>query len=731
MIKYRHCLRQLLILIIVTGIPTGARADIDRKFHDKAAQAVWSMDMPQFDPDTDLSDSIYSGKAAVYIARYRLLKATHDESLNNTKAMMTGIRNTNAINAVGIDRAMVKILDSSALDQFNSFEIPAPQKLDVYGLTMSSVTPTFGARITKPDGTVENIDIEEALTVTQGKNNSDASYKITIPGLEPGTVLDYFFYTEYFMDEISMPALKFIFMKEYPTKDFMLEMAVSSSLAMEYSHYNGAPDFSRKWTDGKYNCLSLHLSGMDAIETTMPFFSEARQVPCIEFRIINPTARMSSLRSTRGGGVRITAPYLLSDAASEIKNEKSPEKTLKDATSIMKKWKKNNPDASMREIVDAAFVALNFSCQKNQERHHQLQFCKSYSRLLENLSTKLPGRVAISSPRNAARIDDLASHSQAHYFVTVGDSCYFPSNSPLIAPGDIPEYFDSEKAYIYDGAPYRDNLHTAARSFTIPRSRPKDNTYETVSEVRLHLDSIWTMNVSTTFTANGTAKDMMNGTILPYEVQDEYARFLGQSPSKPLDRDQLLFLTTLQRKEMTERAKLMWDCDRVLLYNYEVKSIGCTPDRPVATFLLEGMLLDMTSTAGSDILVNIGKLIGHQYEVKGMQRKRDISVINPSAYQQRHTIRLEIPEGYEVVPQSVTALNRNISSPVATFFVEASIDNGYVVLRTIERHSASVAPASAWPDILKVLDTAFEFNSATIALRRLGNNSESQSTTPN
>lgn len=239
------------------------------------------------------------------------------------------------------------------------------------------------------------------------------------------------------------------------------------------------------------------------------------------------------------------------------------------------------------------------------------------------------------------------------------------------------------------------------------------------------------MNVSTTFTANGTAKDMMNGTILPYEVQDEYARFLGQSPSKPLDRDQLLFLTTLQRKEMTERAKQMWDCDRVLLYNYEVKSIGCTPDRPVATFLLEGMLLDMTSTAGSDILVNIGKLIGHQYEVKGMQRKRDISVINPSAYQQRHTIRLEIPEGYEVVPQSVTALNRNISSPVATFFVEASIDNGYVVLRTIERHSASVAPASAWPDILKVLDTAFEFNSATIALRRLGNNSESQSTTPN
>ena len=126
----------------------------------------------------------------------------------------------------------------------------------------------------------------------------------------------------------------------------------------------------------------------------------------------------------------------------------------------------------------------------------------------------------------------------------------------------------------------------------------------------------------------------------------------------------------------------------------------------------------MVSSAGDDLLVNIGKLTGNQHEIKGPHRKRDISAIQESATQFRSTIKFKIPEGYEVIPESVSSLNRNISSPVAVFVAEADIDDGYVIIRTFERYSISVIPASAWTNVLNVLDAAFEFNSATIVLRK-------------
>lgn len=137
-----------------------------------------------------------------------------------------------------------------------------------------SVRPAFGARLIKPDGTVENINMDEALTVTKGKNNEDAEYKIAIPGLEPGVILDYFYYIDYFMEEQSLPAIKIDFFKPYPIKDFLVEISSPPSLALEYANYNGAPALKLDNTEGGVNHLSLHMSGIEAIEQTELFFQK-------------------------------------------------------------------------------------------------------------------------------------------------------------------------------------------------------------------------------------------------------------------------------------------------------------------------------------------------------------------------------------------------------------------------------------------------------------------------
>lgn len=706
-------------LMLCTMIPFGASADIDKKFYDKAAKEVWGMELPQFDPDTDLSDSIYRDRAAVYIARYRSVRVLHDESSDKTKELLTGLSNRNAVNAVEIDRTMVKIIEPSATEKFSTFSVKAPISHDIRGFKMASITPAFGARIIRPDGTVEEVDMAEAaLPVTVGKKGTDAEYKIAIPGLEPGVILDYFFYREYFLEEQSMPWIKFDYFKSYPTKNFILDIKVSPDFALEYSPYNGAPDFMSEKTSDGLNHLWVHLADVDAIEQSTLYYSEARQMPHTDVYILNNRARLGFVpKSARPGGVRtITYPQLLNDIANAVTAEKYPDKTIGEAESIVKDWKKKHPQASEREIVDAAYVAMNFARMKHNERLTERQFSKSFSKLLENLSVTLPGRVAVTSPRSKVPVDKLVHFSEATYFVTVGDSCYFPS-SDLLVPGEIPGGYDTEQAFRFERAPYLENLHTVTQPFTVPRSMTKDNTLETITDMSLDPENMENMVATTTVNIKGAPKIFMMGAISFDDVCAEWTRFLGQKPLKHISKSDPQEKAEEQREAIIRRAETVWNTDNPIVDSYEIPSIGCTPDNHTATLVINGKVDGVTASAGDDLLVNIGKFTGKQQEVTSANRRRDISIVKTNAEQFRHTLNFKIPEGYEVVPESVTSLNKTITSANASFIVETAIDDGVVTIRVVERHPCILAPVTAWPDMLSVLDAAAEFSSASIVLR--------------
>lgn len=707
------------IAVAVAMSPLGARADIDKKFYKKAAEKVWSMDLPQFDPAADLSDSLYRDRAAVYIARYNGLVAEHDDGMSGTKESLTGISNLNAIKASQIDRRMVKINDASALEHFSEFEIEAPQKQMYHGLTLVSVKPAFGARIISPDGSVKEVDINEALTVTEGKKNKDSEYKIAIPGLEPGMVLDYFYYTEFYVDESSLPPFTYALMRTYPTRDLMIDVKVSPAFAFEYSPYNGAPDFERKEMVDGLNHIVVHLNGVDAIEESMPYFSSARQVPYIKTFLLNNTARLEYVPSSaRPGGVRIVIyPQFLNDVISSLNAANYPDKMVSDAESVVKNWKKAHPQASDREIVDATFLALRFVMFKNKQKCSARQFSKTFSKVLENMSTFYPGRVAVTSSRGNAPVDKLIHFDDAVFFTVVGDSCYFATNNLLAIPGSVPQGFDSEKAFKFDGAPYQSNLHSVVKYFSLPRSKAKENVSERILELSLDPDNEENMVVSESMKLKGNLKNMLGGIVPIDDVLDSWARYLGQKPLKRMSSSDKVEEDEERDEDVKELFQTMWNNDDITVEGYRFESIGCTPDSIETVFHVEGKSPGATSPAGKDLLVNIGKFTGKQSEVKGSARKRDISIVMPSTEQMRSTLRFRIPEGYNVIPESVSALNRNIVTKVGSFFVEAVVDGDFVVVNVAERYPVTLAPASSWPDMLKVLDASHEFSSATIALR--------------
>lgn len=67
---YRLNILRTAILLMASGfLFQTAQAGIDKKFFEKAAETVWGMDLPQFNPNADLSDSIFQNQSANFIAR--------------------------------------------------------------------------------------------------------------------------------------------------------------------------------------------------------------------------------------------------------------------------------------------------------------------------------------------------------------------------------------------------------------------------------------------------------------------------------------------------------------------------------------------------------------------------------------------------------------------------------------------------------------------------------------
>ncbi|MDE6691886.1 MAG: DUF3857 domain-containing protein [Muribaculaceae bacterium] len=714
--------RQCATVIMVLLANLSVRADIDKKFFDAAAKKVWSMELPQFDPSADLSDSIFHDQSAVYIARYVGLVADYDQNPDVAKMRIFGIRTSNAVNAVRIRRNMIKLNDASAVEKFTDFSIKAPEKIDVKGYTVVSVKQAFGARIIKPDGSVADVDMSEAHTVTSGKkNNKDAEYKIVIPGLMAGDILDYFYYDEFFLDEISMEDMDMNIIRSYPTRYLIIDVRTDPELAMEYGAFNGVPPITTfPVVDGK-NCFSLVLENVGSLDEEIPYFSTARQLPFLRFYVLNNNSRIEFVPKTaRAGGIRhASTNFLLSDIASYISTVK-PEnnKSVSEAVSIVEKWvKAHGQDVGDREIADLAYLALRYAVIKQKNKTDELRFALQYYKVLEKLHVDIPFGIAVTSSRKDVPVDRMIRYNEPDYVVMVGDSCYFSKADITLLPGDLPPGYDGEAYWIFRDRPDSENLRTKAENGNLLKINLMANKLTMESDVSFDPESDDNvLSVTTWLTASGSQKSGFSKLVPVDEAVGALERYLGV---KAADMSALIAPDDKEdQKEIAENlVKILWGDKDSELASYHVDSYGVTPDSAGIKIEFKGTVKNSVTHAGDNLIVNLGQFISEQSQIKGSQRKRDVSILLDFPKRYDTTIRFRIPEGYELVPESLEDFNRSVTFREATFNTMVTTEGDTVEVRLIERYPRSGYSADAWDALLAVLDAAHEFNSASIILR--------------
>lgn len=682
---------------------------------------VWSLDMPQFNPAADLSDSIYQDQSGIYIARYIGITADYDNSIDAAKQAATGLSNSNATKANLLRRTMVKLNDASAVEKYTEFSVDIPEKEAYNGYLYSSKKPAFGARIIKPDSTIIYLDMNNALTVTEGKKNKDSEYKIAIPGLAPGDILDFFYYDEYMYDELSIPSFTVSFLARYPTRNFMLDCRIAPELAFEYGSYNGAPKITQFGKIDEKNHLFIEMEHIYALDESIPYFSMRRQMPFMDIHVLNNQARLEYVPKTaRPGGIRHGHyAFLMADIASSINKCEIPGKLVNEASKITKDWCKLNPDANDRDKINTGWLALRYATIKSEEKVSERQFSIMFFRLLEKLKVNLEGRIGITSSRKQVPVKELIHFDDAEYMVMVGETCYLPSNNLLSLPGELPSGYDREEYVVFKGSPENENLQTMVEYGNLATTRAVNNSVNTVTSIKLSADNEDRLNVNSEVVFTGSQKDMARQFMSEDECVSDIEKYLGVKPIKRFKNFDEEAAQEYIKERMEKFANIIWNSDDSKVDLYSTINRGCTPDSPKPKITLSGNTGEAVTMAGNNLMVNIGRFIGHQKQIKDNERKREVSIVRSCPNKFDTTIIFEIPEGYELVTESLNDLNKSVLTAEATFNTETRVDGRTVTIRAVERYNHSIYPVSSWPNLMKVSDALHDFQSASIVLKPL------------
>lgn len=721
---YRSTFLLSLMFLFVSSI----NAQVSDKFLENTAKAVWAMDIPEFAPATPIPDSLAAANSAVVIARYFGLNAVYDNDFNPTKQRTYGIPTNNVTKFTYIRRSMIKLLDQTAVDEYSDFEFGEERMVRQRHHELVSAKNAFGARIYKPDGSMHEVDLSQALKVSHGKKeNQDESLKIPIPGLEIGDVIDFFYCDEISIDEMSLPSFDVYVVKEHPALNVIIEGAFDKHLTVEYRPINGLPDFfcgqsSDKQNDRNEICLRL---------TDVPgnpgsaYSRKARQVPCLRVAVLNNNTQIiPKPSSARAPGFCSVIPVemIYADCQSMLLSEydklKENSGIYNKAKKLTRDFAKKHPEASNRSVIDAAYIAMIYSMLTEKD---DVSSARRLPMLLNKLVGELnlcdlPMSIALLASRSQPAINDIIDWKDPDYASIIGDSLYCFNSFGTYMPGETPSAYQGETALAIKwpiatkkAEQYLVNLNT---------NMPRDNQYSCVMDVSIDPE---THDLHSQFdvVASGAMKGYLTLPVTVKGLISDYAKFLGTTPPTA-DPSELLVAQSDLDKAMAENCSNIPGIDVSDVSDSKIIDYGLLPGSKGIVISHKGVIKNEVNDTGDDLIINVGHLLGKRSLISQSERSRTLPAFLPSTRLSKFKITITTPEGYSPDPASLENFTINESSALGKVFAYASVDDdNNVVISFVEQFNTFFITPEQWPEFLRLDDIATSVYDASIIYNRL------------
>jgi len=731
-------LRICLLLILSGTIHSSVSAQADSvKYKERAAAVradVWAWKGEIFANRTVPAE--YANESCVIMARKAVIEADTKKRINWALAAHRNFYYNSTV------REMVKINDKASLEEYSQLSYRQFKKLNGW---MSSTSTSFvGARIIKPDGTIKEVNMDEAVLLSNGRN--DQQRKLAISDLQVGDILDYFIRTEEYSEYIKEPErLIFIFGDDHPILYYTLHCEIGNKYAIEYRSMNGAP-FARQTTnEDKDVILDIGMKDIPASPTGL-WMASMRELPAFRLNVL---AGGTSVGSGRYAG-EVVKDVPLGDIVGRINMGVSypdPAKAQmlkRQVTDILKGYDKHYNKLPTDSLASLIYYAYRFVRYYNQldadlevgQDRNEMDI-NSYDYLIYlNLllnAHKIYSRYVVMpykhgpSIKNVMGIGDLSMMLRWDQDPGQGKQLFFTNQNMFTSMGYIPASLEGQPC-----PEVRSKKEVTVKDDdATPLSKASENTQQEKLQVSFNGTDMQMLHIKRHTILSGKMKEGEQVRLLNFEdcyESERNALHVEKSimddlkkarRSKNLSED---YATALQKARASlkdrfkEEISSEFEPEPKDVLAWKIDNPGLRHTAPNLAYSTEFTVDGLIQRAGNNFLVNIGKVINSPLKLTPSQRARKIDIYMSYARTLDCTVAFDIPEGYTV--QGVDKLNKTLNNDCGSVTSSAQVQGNQLTVHFKRIYKHDQETADKWPQLLAIIDAATDFADQKVLLKK-------------
>jgi len=748
-----------LVFILISCFGQSKDQKKYRKEAEEMRKQVWAWNDSKF-KIKDIPQQ-YANASKVVIAHHAELTA---DSKSRIGFQGLSFGNKKEQRLTEIVREIVKLNDKNAVTEYSELSFTLFERSSGF-FTDNEANTYIGIRVTKPNGSVKEIYADDVVLTKN--ESSEKKAKIAIPDLQPGDILDYFIAVDNEMNEFSLSkAYQITLFDDAPILNYSFHAELGKKYAVEYRSFNGAPELKVSKNSDKDIIMEVDKVNIPPFETAL-WIAPARQLPFIQINILlsNASAYQRKYWDLKKPG----ETYNIKDNIEALDGLATEYSQTFYSEYLSKVYQ-----TQYGQIVDhakkrAKNIGVDFNSVSNKEKAALLFYSFRFDFFFYPSINEVPGIIKtgeidygnkytlplfftfkraglepalmISDDRKGYRMSEIMySNNFVPTTYLKGENAFFSLRSIYDLPFETSANIDgvkNTKSFTFNNpansligskkegelTKIEDGPSTTARS-------SKDNSRIENLNISLGPDQeILSIKRSTTLKGH-YKRDVQKNLILFEDYYESERKALGEKETifevmkknknakKGIDDLKNAFAEARRKQKdaFTNDAKEWFEQDVTDMKDYKVDNLGVRHISPDFVYSSSFNLNGLVKKAGSNFIVEIGKIQGQPLLIKDEQRKRDMDVYMQFARSIEYNIEFTIPDGYSV--DGVAALNVKVENETGFFIVEASNTDNLVTIKVIKHYLHNYEPGANFDKLLQFIDASNNWTSSKILFKK-------------
>lgn len=724
--KLKHIFLFFLITtLLLNNTSTSAQGIIDEDFLDVISQNVKPHieDIAAF--NTNIVPDKWKNESGVIIGYKRSItfdKQTSSGFFSGTKAFIYLFENV---------RFKIKLQDRNAVTAFTEMYFRFGEKEDGYL-----------AKVIKADGQIIEVDLDDAVQIEsksevpefyksffdQNSGSETRYYKVAIPNLEAGDILEYSAFTKSKLNVKNSGYVEFdpqyeLCSKKYPVLFNEISIETDDKTFFKSMSLNGAPEFKKENTSNtgffRYVFTDKDRGTVKDVNFISPYLAN----PLVKFQVIYANNSKTQNVSLIGG-------------KGELKQGFSKDELAKIAWSnyiFSRAYPVNSGGITAEMFVNYSFMQMKKDgwVDVPEDRYVEMVyyrirniglfrssylpdavFAYMFRSFLER--RKIETALIITANNKTGTLKDILFDEEIRYCVQWRDKFVFNCTDHS-NPDEQLENMLGNEAYLI-GEPERKSGDQMIKSITLPDSKITDNTIQ--YNVNANFDAAtgkMTISRTSTYTGISKSREIDEKVRFTTYMLDDFKVFNGPSPVEGLTGRALdEYYSSVQAiKEEFKTAKpeqvessLKREFNSSAKYkNFRIVSDGRNSKKKNLQVIDDFEMSNVIKHAGKKLLVNLTALMGSQLHITDEERERTKDIYLNYPRRIVWNISMPVPQGYTV--KGLKELNKTVETEAGKFLCEAKEENGIIRLTITKQYNLKQLPKEKWNALLEFIDAAY------------------------